>query len=61
MSTLAAVILLFATVGVVCAVFNIVYNPEEYEYEDMGPDGPGLDMISHEEARRKIRKGERHD
>ncbi len=52
MSTLAVVILLFATVGVVCAVFNIVYNPEEYEYEDMGPDGPGLDMIE---------GGERHD
>ena len=34
MSTLAAVIVLLATVGVVCAVINIAYNPEEYEYTD---------------------------
>jgi hypothetical protein len=61
MSTLAAVIVLLAAAGVVCAVFNIAYNPEEYEYEDMRPDEPGLDMISHEEARRKMREGERHD
>ena len=40
MSTLAAAIVLLATVGVVCAVINIVYNPEEYEYEDMRPDEP---------------------
>ena len=40
MNTLAAVIVLLATVGVVCAVINIVYNPEEYEYEDMRPNEP---------------------
>ena len=40
MSTLAAVIVLLAAVGVVCAVINIAYNPEEYEYEDMRPNEP---------------------
>ena len=40
MNTLAAAIVLLATVGVVCAVINIAYNPEEYEYEDMRPDKP---------------------
>ena len=40
MNTLAAVIVLLATVGVVCAVINIAYNPKEYEYEDMRPDEP---------------------
>ena len=40
MSTLAAVIVLLAAAGIVCAVINIVYNPEEYEYEDMRPNVP---------------------
>lgn len=40
MNTLAAVIVLLAAVGVVCAVINIAYNPEEYEYEDMRKDDP---------------------
>ena len=40
MNILAAVIVLLAAVGVVCAVINIAYNPEEYEYEDMRKDEP---------------------
>jgi hypothetical protein len=40
MIELGIFIIVLAAVGVVCAVFNIAYNPEEYEYEDMRPDKP---------------------
>ena len=33
-------LLVLAAVGIVCAVINIAYNSEEYEYEDMRPDEP---------------------
>jgi hypothetical protein len=61
MIELGIFLLALAAVGVVCGIVNICYNPDEYEYEDMRPDKPELDMISHEEARRKMREGERHD
>ena len=33
-------LIILAAAGIVCAVINIVYNPEEYEYEDMRPNEP---------------------
>ena len=33
----------------------------EHKTSDYRRNDPGLDMISHEEARRRMREGERHD
>lgn len=38
MIKLGVFIIVLAAVGVVCAVFNIAYNPEEYEYTDYRAD-----------------------